>query len=184
MPAGGQIASKNRSANPTPCRAGWAKETIVVIGNAHAEHVAVIGKHRGLAGKRDCRIAAVGHPINERHAASNPCSQRTKIKVHCPVAISAHVNGGSVQTGDSNCQVAFERLIKECSAVVHCSVESRQESGRGSLHAKRLRNHVVGTSATAPESDCAVYYVVGVPVLRRPELVRWFGTGDSTKDLV
>src|SRR5260370_31920880 len=103
MPPAGQIASEDGGTNPTPCGAGRTKEAIVVIGNADAQDVAVIGKHGGLAGKRYRGIASVGCYINKGHAASDSGSQWTKIEIHCPVAIAAHVNGSGVQTGGPDC---------------------------------------------------------------------------------
>src|SRR2546430_13474584 len=124
MASTGKIASQNRGANPAPAPAAWTKQAIAVVGDADTQNIAVVGKHCRLAGKSNGRIAAVGRHIDEWHTPSYTCRYRTKIEIHGPIGIGAHIHGGCVQSGYSKGEITFEWLVEKRASIEHCGVKT------------------------------------------------------------
>src|SRR5580704_9386045 len=174
----GKITGKNCAANSAPSPAGRAKQTIVIIGDAHTQNVGVVAKYRGLPRECNGGIAAGGSYIDERHSAPNPCRYPAKIEIHCPIRKGAYVHAGGIQAGDANSQITLERLLKKSAAVIDRGVKSHQKTAARSLHAQRMWKHVKRTAPTASKGDAAVNNIVRIPIFRRPEFVRRFRTSD------
>src|SRR5437016_5920183 len=124
MASAGEIASQDRTADPAPAPAARTKQAIIVVGDADAQNISVVGKYRRLAGKSHRRIAAVGGHIHKGHAPSHSRSHWAKIEIYRPVGISADRYAGCVQAGHSNSEIAFEWLVEKCSPIVDRSVET------------------------------------------------------------
>ena len=122
----GEITGEYRAADSAPASAAGTKKTVVVVGYADAQDIAIICKYSGLTGKRDCGIAAVGGDVDERHTAPDPRGHRSKIEIHGPVAIAAHIDAAGIQTGHAKPEIAFEGLEKECASAGDGGVKTQQ----------------------------------------------------------